>query len=128
MKVKNIVQNAAFIPQIPDFKAKHEAHTQQAKESSTAIYQKSIDLANQINILARTFEQIGQMNRKVNVPTQSRLFIKLSKIFYGQSLALQNTGELIKIYCVQAMKYYKQEYEPLLEIAKFRDQQNAIYL
>ena len=100
MKVKNIVQNTAFIPQIPDFKAKHEEHTQQAKETSSAIYQKSIDLANQINILARTFEQIGQMNRKVNVPTQSRLFIKLSKIFYGQSLALQNTGELIKIYCV----------------------------
>ena len=38
----------------------------------------------------------------------------------GQSLALENTGELIKIYCSQAMKYYKQEHEPLIELLSFR--------
>lgn len=42
---------------------------------------------------------MGKMNKKVNIPTQSKLFSKLSRIFQGQSLALQNTGELIKIYC-----------------------------
>lgn len=50
---------------------------------------------------------MGKMNKKVQIHTQSKLFTKLSKIFTGQSLALQNQGELIKIYCAQAMKYYK---------------------
>lgn len=45
----------------------------------------------------------------------------------GQSLALHNTGELIKIYCAQAMKYYKQEHEPLTELLGFRQSRYEEY-
>jgi hypothetical protein len=71
----------------------------EAADQASEIHKKSIDLANCINALSRSFETIGKMNKKVQIPTQSKLFMKLSKIFAGQSLALQNTGELIKIYC-----------------------------
>lgn len=40
-------------------------HSKDAVKSSVDIYQKSIDLANCINSLARSFEAIGKMNKKV---------------------------------------------------------------
>lgn len=46
MKVKNIGQNTAFIPQVKEFKEKYEGHSKLASSTSAAIYQKSIDLAN----------------------------------------------------------------------------------
>lgn len=70
--------------------------------------------------LASQFELIGKMNKKVGVPTQAKLFTKLGEIFTNQSLSLHNAGELIKIYCHQAMKYYNQEHEPLTELQSFR--------
>lgn len=45
---------------------------------------------------------------------------------HGHALAIRNTGELIKIYCGQCMKYYKQEYEPLIELDAFRRKQQDI--
>lgn len=46
MKVKHIAQNISFIPQIKEFKEKYEGHSKLASKTSSAIYQKSIDLAN----------------------------------------------------------------------------------
>lgn len=66
--------------------------------------------------LSKQFDLIGKMNKKVGVPTQAKLFTKLGKILESQSLSLHNSGELIKIYCLQAMKYYSQEHEPLTEL------------
>ena len=71
---------------------------------------------------------MAKMNKKVKIPTQHKLYSKLSKIFAGNSLALQNQGELIKMYCAQAIKYYKQEHEPMLEVVKFRETQQAAFL
>ena len=92
------------------------------------IYTKSLELSNSINNLAGSFETMAKMNKKVKIPTQHKLYSKLSKIFAGNSLALQNQGELIKMYCAQAIKYYKQEHEPMLEVVKFRETQQAAFL
>ena len=122
MDVRSLAKNSNFTSKVKEFYEKYLKHVKDAAGQSVEIYQKSIELANCINSLSRSFESMGKMNKKVNIPTQSKLFSKLSRIFSGQSLALQNTGELIKIYCAQAMKYYKQEHEPMLEVCKFREQ------
>ena len=46
----------------------------------------------------------------------------------GHALSLKNTGELIKIYSGGAMKYYKQEMEPLVELFNFKNKQTDSYL
>jgi len=122
MDVRNVHSNVNFTAKAKDFVHKYSAHVRDAAAQSKVIHLKSIELANCINSLAKSFEEMGKMNKKVKIPTQHKLYAKLSKIFSGQSLALQNNGELIKIYCAQAMKYYKQEHEPMLEVLKFRDQ------
>ena len=128
MDVRANPKHERFTGKVKQFQSDYAKIVKEAADQASEIHKKSIDLANCINALSRSFETIGKMNKKVQIPTQSKLFTKLSKIFAGQSLALQNTGELIKIYCAQAMKYYKQEHEPLIEVVHFRNQQHALYL
>lgn len=45
---------------------------------------------------------------------------------HGHALAMKNMGELIKIYSGGAMKYYKQELEPLIELYNFRNKQHDL--
>lgn len=42
---------------------------------------------------------------------------------HAHAVSLRNTGELIKIYTGGAMKYYKQELEPMIELYNFRNKQ-----
>jgi adenine-specific DNA methylase len=63
------------------------------------------------------------LNKKIGVPTQAKLFKQLGEIFLVQSQSLQNTGEMIKIYWKQAMRYYSQEHQPLSDLLEFRESQ-----
>lgn len=123
MDVRDNSFNKNFTPKAKEFVQKYQVILKEAAAHSKQIYTKSLELSNCINNLSRSFEQMGKMNKKVKIPTQHKLFSKLSKIFAGNSLALQNQGELTKMYCAQAIKYYKQEHEPMLEVCKFREQQ-----
>lgn len=71
---------------------------------------------------------MGTFNKKLKIKSQDKLFTKLSGLYYGQSLQLQNSGELTKIYCGQAMKVYEMEYQPLNELASFRESFKQDYL
>lgn len=95
-----------FTTKIRDLITKYEAYTAEAATHSKEINQKSLELSNTINTLSKSFKQIGSLNKKVGIPSQAKLFQSLSKIYEAQAQQLQNTGELIKIYCAQAMKYY----------------------
>lgn len=74
--------------------------------------------------MASSYNVLSKLNNKVHIPVQAKLFKKLAKLYVGQSRAVLNTGELMKIYNQQAMKYYKQEFEPMMEMYKFRQSQN----
>lgn len=99
MDAQDIPENRKFIQKAKDFVSGYKLHVGEAAAMSKQVYQKSLDLANCVNLLARSFDEMGKMNKQAKIPTQHKLFNKLGKIFASQSLALQNTGELIKIYC-----------------------------
>lgn len=83
---------------------------------------KSQELALVVTKLAESLDMMGQMNRKIQVPNQSRLFIKLAKVLIGHSMAMCNSGELIKTYIAEAMKVQRHECETVFEIVKFKEQ------
>ena len=65
MDVKFVTQNHTFTEKVKDFFETYMKHSKDAADHSVQIYKKSIDLANCINNLARSFEAIGKMNKKV---------------------------------------------------------------
>lgn len=73
---------------------------------------KTQDLIKSLETLAKSFKKMSRLNKSLQVPNQYVLYQKVAKVLTGHSLALQNQGELIKIYCQQAMKYYKNDFEP----------------
>lgn len=72
-----------FTSKAKDFVQKYSSHVKDAAAQSKVIHLKSIELANCINSLSRSFEEMGKMNKKVKIPTQHKLYAKLSKIFSG---------------------------------------------
>lgn len=72
-----------------------------AQTSSQAhdVYLKTKDLMTSISVLAKSFGLMSKMNKRLQIPNQFMLFQKVAKVLAGHSLALQNQGELIKIYC-----------------------------
>jgi hypothetical protein len=64
-------------------------------------------LALSVNRLALCIKDLGKLYTKVKIPSQSRLFSKLSDLFVDTSVNFKNLGHLTKIYCGQAMKYYE---------------------
>lgn len=83
MDVRNISKHVNFTGKAKEFYQTYLKHVTDAASQSKVIYKKSIELANCINGLARSFEGMGKLNKKVKVPTQSKLFTKLSRIFSG---------------------------------------------
>lgn len=81
----------------------------------------------QVN-LAAAYQTMHKHMKKVKVYTQSKLYKKLSTLMTGHALSVKNTGELIKVYSGGAMKFYKQEMEPLVELFNFKNKQMDSYL
>jgi len=48
--------------------------------------------------MASSYNVLSKLNNKVHIPIQAKLFKKLAKLYVGQSRAVLNTGELMKIY------------------------------
>jgi hypothetical protein len=83
MDVRSNIKHKNFTGKVKEFQSVYLKHVKDAAAQASEIHKKSIDLANCINNLSRSLEQIGKMNKKVEIPTQSKMFTKLSKIFAG---------------------------------------------
>ena len=77
-----------FIGRAKPFVDGYKKHLGEAAAMSKQVFTKSLELANCVNQLSRSFEAMSLMNKQAKIPTQYKLFRKLSEIFAGQSLAL----------------------------------------
>jgi len=77
--------------------------------------------------LAAQYQIMYKQNKSIRVLSQSKLFKKLSALMTGHALATKNTGELLKVYSGGALKYYKNEHDPLVELYNFRNKQDEQY-
>lgn len=80
------------------------------------IYDKSIELADLINAMSVNFDEMHLKNKELKILSQAKLFKKLSSLMLGQALAVRNTGNLLKLYTGNALKFYLQENEPLYDL------------
>ena len=69
MDVRNVNSNVNFTGKAKDFVHKYSCHVKDAAEQSKVIHLKSIELANCVNSLSKSFEEMGKMNKKVKIPT-----------------------------------------------------------
>jgi hypothetical protein len=56
-------------------------------------------LALSVNRLALCIKDLGKLYTKVKIPSQSKLFSRLSELFVDTSVNFKNLGHLTKIYC-----------------------------
>lgn len=74
------------------------------------------DLASSLNNLAKVLQQVSELNKLVKVDRQVMLYSWLSRMVGGQMQFLQNTTELIKLYCGSHLKFHCAEAEGMREI------------
>jgi len=63
-------------------------------------------VANVFLTLSKYFDQLSELNSMVKNERQHEIFNWLSKTLEGSGHHLQNTGELIKLYCGSHLKYH----------------------
>lgn len=69
MDVRDNPKHENFTGKVKQFNLDYLKYVKDAANQASEIHKKSIDLANCINGLARSFEGMGKMNKKVQVPT-----------------------------------------------------------
>lgn len=73
-------------------------------------------MADLINAASSNFEDMYKTNKELRILSQAKLFKKLSTLMHGQALAVRNTGNLLKLYSGEALKFYYQENEPIIDL------------
>ena len=68
------------------------------------------ELAAKFNSLGSTCEGLSNLSKKIKISSQTKLFDKLSNLYFAQELSTACQGDLAAVYVGGAMKHYSQEH------------------
>lgn len=117
-----MVQNSSvFTSKMSAFIDSHQILYQEVIDITKEVHQKSTDLAQTCYGLSKALEQLSELSKMVKVDRQHDLYSWLGRMITGTGNHIQNTSELVKLYCGSHLKYHLAEHESMRDLFTVRD-------